>query len=184
MKKLATVLVWSLMFAMGSGYVFGQSGAIKVGHTNSGYILSQLPEIKKVQTELETVRTQLEKVIQDKSKSFQEKLERYQNAGNNMSQAQAEAAETELRKLSQELEELQAKSQQSFAEKQEALIRPLIEKVNKAIADVGKENGYTYILNGDTGNVGNPVLLYSGAKETDITDLVLKKLGVTVSSTK
>lgn len=181
MKKFSSVLIWFLTFVLGIGFAVGQN-SIKVGHTNTGYILSQLPEIKGVQTELETVRTQLEKVIQDKSKEFQEKLERYQNTGASMSQAQQETAENELRQLNSELEELQAKSQQTFAEKQESLIRPLVEKVNKAVDEVAKENGYTYILNGDTGNVGNPVILYSGSKETDITDLVLKKLGVTVTN--
>src|SRR5690606_21099188 len=99
-----------------------------------------------------------------------------------MSQAHKETPKQQLRQLNSELEELQATSQQTIAEKQESLIRPLVEKVNKAVDEVAKENGYTYILNGDTGKVGNPVILYSGSKETDITDLVLKKLGVTVTN--
>src|SRR5690606_15648240 len=112
----------------------------------------------------------------------QEKLERYQNTGASMSQAQQETAENELRQLNSELEELQAKSQQTFAEKQERLIRPLVEKVNKAVDEVAKENGYTYILNGDTANVGSPVNIYYGSKAIETTDLVLKKIGVTVTN--
>lgn len=181
MKKIS-ILICCLTISLGVSSVFAQTGTIKVGHTNSGYVLSQLPEIKTVQTELETVRTQLEKVIQEKSQVFQEKVERYQNSGASMTQAVQESTEAELQKLRAELEELQVKSQQTFAEKQESLIRPLIEKVNKAIGEVSKEQGYMYILNGDTGNVGNPILLYAGSEETDITDLVLKKLGVTASN--
>lgn len=159
----------------------GSGAPVKVGHTNSGYILSQLPETKKAQSELETVKTQLEKVLQEKTKAFQDKVERYQAGGESMSQATRETTEAELQKLNTELRELQEKSENTFREKQENAFKPLVEKVNNAIREVGKEQGYLYIINSDTGTVGNPVLLYSGSEETDITNLVLKKLGVTVS---
>jgi len=182
MKKISFLIAFFVALS-GAKPAIGQGGgaAIKVGHTSSTYILSQLPETKKVQTELETVKTQLEKVLQEKSKVFEEKMERYQASGQSMSQPVRESTEADLQKLQTELRELQGKSETTFMDKQQALFKPLFEKVNKAISDVGKEQGYMYILNGDTGAVGNPILLYSGSKETDITDLVLKKLGVTVT---
>ncbi len=182
MKKIS-FLTGALTVFLGVTSAIGQGSGtdIKIGHTNSVYILSQLPETKKVQTELETVKKQLEKVLQDKSKAFQEKLERYQASGQSMSQSVRETTEAELQKLQTELRELQGKSETTFAEKQQSLFKPLQEKVNNAIRDVGKEGGYMYIINGDTGPVGNPILLYSGSEETDITNLVLKKLGVTVT---
>jgi outer membrane protein len=178
MRKIFFVI--ALIIALG-GVQSAFAQAPKVGHTNTGYILTQLPDTKKAQTELETVKTQLEKVIQDKSKTFQEKVERYQTSAASMSQAVRESTETDLQKLRAELEELQGKSERTFMEKQESLFKPLLEKVDKAVKEVGKEQGYMYIINGDTGSVGNPVLLYSGSEETDITNLVLKKLGVIVT---
>ncbi|WP_345032270.1 OmpH family outer membrane protein [Ravibacter arvi] len=154
-------------------------GNVKVGHTNSNYIIGLMPETKKAQGELETMKKQLEKVLQEKSKTFEEKVERYQTSAASMSQTLRETTEAELQKLRTELQELQGKSESSFMEKQQALFKPIAEKVNKAIKEVGKEEGYLYVLNGDTGNVGNPVLLYSGSENSDITNLVLKKLGVT-----
>lgn len=181
MKKISFLIAFFVVFGMKSAISQGGGAAVKVGHTSSTYILSQLPETKKAQTELETVKAQLEKVLQEKSKTFEEKVERYQSTGQSMSQSVRETTEAELQKLQTELRELQGKSETTFMEKQQGLFKPLLEKVNKAIQDVGKEQGYVYILNGDTGAVGNPVLLYSGSEETDITDLVLKKLGVTVT---
>lgn len=180
MNKISFLIVVVAAF-LGVESAIGQGTAIKVGHTNSGYILSQLPDTKKAQTELETVKKQLEKVIQDKSKVFEEKVGRYQASGQSMSQTVRETTEAELQKLQTELRELQGKSETTFMEKQQSLFTPILEKVNKAIREVGKEQGYVYILNGDTGSVGNPVLLYSGSEETDITNLVLKKLGVSVT---
>ncbi len=183
MKKISFFLIccFGVICGLTTAAAQGSGAAVKVGHTNSGFILNQLPETKKAQSELETVRTQLEKVLQEKSKTFEEKVERYQTSAASMTQAVRESTEADLNKLRTELQELQGKSETTFMEKQQSLFKPLAEKVSKAIQEVGKEQGYLYIINADTGTVGNPVLLYSGSEETDITNLVLKKLGVTVS---
>lgn len=55
-------------------------------------------------------------------------------------------------------------------------MQPVYTKVGKAIEDVAKENGYTFILNQQIG--GLDVILY-GDEKNDVSDLVLKKLGVT-----
>ena len=55
----------------------------------------------------------------------------------------------------------------------------LLEKVKKAIDEVGKENGYTFILNSQNG-LGQDTFLYS-VESIDITHLVLKKLGVNMT---
>jgi outer membrane protein len=55
-------------------------------------------------------------------------------------------------------------------------MEPVYKKVGKAIEDVAKENGYTFVLNQQIG--GLDVILY-GDEKNDVSDLVLKKLGVT-----
>jgi outer membrane protein len=53
---------------------------------------------------------------------------------------------------------------------------PVYQKVGKAIEDVAKENGFSLILNNQIS--GLDVILY-GDEKLDVSDLVLKKLGVT-----
>jgi outer membrane protein len=53
---------------------------------------------------------------------------------------------------------------------------PVQKKVAKAIEDVAKENGYSLIVTGQVG--GLDVVLY-GDDKINVSDLVLKKLGVT-----
>ncbi|MFN7491232.1 MAG: OmpH family outer membrane protein, partial [Chryseotalea sp.] len=60
--------------------------------------------------------------------------------------------------------------------KQNALMEPVYTKVGKTIEEVAKENGYTFILNQQLG--GLDVILY-GDPANNISDLVLKKMGVT-----
>jgi len=54
---------------------------------------------------------------------------------------------------------------------------PVFTKVGKAIEDVAKEQGYSFILNPQLIG-GGDILLYSDEK-FDISDAVLKKMGVT-----
>ena len=52
------------------------------------------------------------------------------------------------------------------------LTKPLIEKIQNAIKAVGKENGFTYILNGN-----EQIILYSDGG-INVLSLVKKKLGI------
>jgi outer membrane protein len=54
---------------------------------------------------------------------------------------------------------------------------PVFTKVGKAIEDVAKENGFAFILNPRLMG-GGDILLYSD-QNFDVSDLVLKKMGIT-----
>jgi outer membrane protein len=58
------------------------------------------------------------------------------------------------------------------------LIEPVLGKINTAIQEVGKANNFLYILNSDAGANTTPILLYVGSEDNNVTDLVLKQLGV------
>jgi outer membrane protein len=51
----------------------------------------------------------------------------------------------------------------------------LIEKIGKAIEDVAKEEGYSYVIDASTG-----VLLYRGGD--DLTDKIKAKLGIPLTA--
>jgi outer membrane protein len=84
--------------------------------------------------------------------------------------------ERELTMLQENLQKLQQDAQTTIQNKQAQLMEPVYKKVGKGIEDVAKENGYTFILNQQIG--GLDVILY-GDEKNDVSDLVLKKLGVT-----
>ncbi|ODS83687.1 MAG: hypothetical protein ABS46_05695 [Cytophagaceae bacterium SCN 52-12] len=150
----------------------------KIGYTDVDVILGRLPDAKKIQNELEVTRAQFEKSIQDKIKEFQDKLDKYQKNAQNMNEVLRADSERELQNLQKSIEDLQTNSQQSLMQKQQSLLTPVLDKISTAISDVGKEHGYLYIINSDTGQNTNPVLLYVGSEEYNVTDLVLTKLGV------
>jgi outer membrane protein len=150
----------------------------KIGYTNVDFVLGKLPESKKIQNELEITKAQLDKALSDKYKEFQEKLDNYNKNAGSMADVLRTDKEKELQNLQSSIQELQRNSETSLQNKYQQLIEPVLAKINTAIQEVGKANNYLYILNSDAGANTTPILLYVGSEDNNVTDLVLKQLGV------
>jgi outer membrane protein len=125
---------------------------------------------------LKSTQAQLKNQIDVKYQDFQKKLADYQANLNTMLDAVRQNTERELAQMQQNIEKLQQDAQTTIQTKQTQLMEPVYKKVGKGIEDVAKENGFTFILNQQIG--GLDVILY-GDENMDVSDLVLKKLGVT-----
>ena len=148
----------------------------KVGYADVDYIFSQMPEAKQIESELKSLQAQLKNQIESKGQEFQKKLKDYNQNIASMPEAVRANTERELQQLQQNLEKLQQDAQTNIQNKQNQLMEPVYKKVGKSIEDTAKENGYTFILNQQIG--GLDVILY-GDEKSDISDLVLKKMGIT-----
>jgi outer membrane protein len=170
-----------LLVVLGLGAIISQAqtqtATTKIGYADVDYIFEKMPESKQVESELKVVQTQLKNQIDGKYAEFQKKLADYQANLNTMLDAVRVNTERELQQLQQNLEKLQQDAQTTIQNKQVQLMKPIYDKVGKAIEDVAKENGYTLVLSGQVGGID--VVLYADDK-SHISDLVLKKMGVTV----
>ena len=172
MRKLVLLLVLGL----GAHLSQAQTASVKIGYADVDYIFSQLPESKAIEAELKSTQAQLKNQIDTKYQDFQKKLADYNANLNTMLDAVRQNTERELQQMQQNIEKLQADAQTTIQTKQTQLMDPVYKKVGKGIEDVAKENGFTFILNQQIG--GLDVILY-GDEKMDISDMVLKKLGVT-----
>ena len=172
MRKLVLLLVLGL----GAHLSQAQTSPVKIGYADVEYILGQLPEQKAIEAELKSTQTQLKNQIDAKYAEFQKKLADYNANINTMLDAVRQNTERELQQMQQNIEKLQADAQTTIQTKQTQLLDPVFKKVGKGIDEVAKENGFTFILSQQIG--GLDVVLY-GDEKMDISDLVLKKLGVT-----
>jgi outer membrane protein len=172
MRKLVLLLVLGL----GAHLSQAQTASTKIGYADVDYIFSQLPESKAIEAELKSTQAQLKNQIDAKYAEFQKKLADYNANLNTMLDAVRQNTERELQQMQQNIEKLQADAQTTIQTKQTQLMDPVYKKVGKGIEDVAKENGFSFILNQQIG--GLDVILY-GDEKMDISDLVLKKLGVT-----
>ena len=66
-----------------------------------------------------------------------------------------------------------AKAENEFEAKRAELLQPLLEKIQNAINSVGKEKGYTNIL-----DVATATTVYIGTDAIDVTKDVKAKLGI------
>ena len=172
MRKLVLLLVLGL----GAHLSQAQTASVKIGYADVDYIFSQLPESKAIEAELKSTQAQLKNQIDAKYQDFQKKLADYNANLNTMLDAVRQNTERELQQMQQNIEKLQADAQTTIQTKQTQLMDPVYKKVGKGIEDVAKENGFTFVLNQQIG--GLDVILY-GDEKMDISDMVLKKLGVT-----
>lgn len=179
MKKIIFSLLITTVISAMSSQLMAQ--VQKIGYTNLDYILGLLPDAKKVETELKTYEEQLQKQLQTKYADYEKKLKEYQEAVSKgvMTDLIKEDKEKELMSMQNSIKEFEESAKSAMQKKQVALLEPVLAKVQKAIDEVGKENDYSYILSTHADYGGSAIILYAKSKEENISDLVLKKLGVT-----
>ncbi len=149
----------------------------KIGHADWDYIFSQLPDSKQIESEMKTHENQLQNQLKAKYAEYQAKLTAYNGLSATTPDAIKKDKETELTQLQENIQKFQQDAQSSLQKKNTDLMAPVFTKVGKAIEEVAKENGYSYIINPQLVG-GGDILLYSDEKN-DISVLVLKKLGIT-----
>jgi outer membrane protein len=178
MNKVKFFLAAVCMMAMSVASNAQTAAPLRIGYTNVEYILALMPESKQIESDLKAYSSQLETQLQTKYKDYQTKGEAYQKGAQTMTDVIRADKEKELMNLQSSIEEFQKNAEVSLQKKQQALLEPAYKKMQKAIDDVAKENGFTYVFNSDAGYGTNAILLH--APESDnISDLVLKKMGVT-----
>lgn len=146
----------------------------KLGYINSAAILAEMPEVKQMQSNLEGFQAQLQKKGEQLITEYQQKQQeamRRKELGE-LSPVQEEQILQELQEQEQQIYAFQAEMQQKLAEKEQQLLAPILEKINTAIQEVAKSEGYAYIFDLSTG-----AILYAD-ENLDLTAKVKAKLGM------
>ena len=168
--------VYSLLFCLFALSGAAQAPAQKIGYADWDYIFSQMPEYKQIDNELKNHGAQLENQLKAKYSEYQTKLTAFNSLPASTAEAVKKDKETELAQLQENIQKFQQDAQSSLQKKQSDLMAPVFTKVGKAIEEVAKENGYSFIINPQLVG-GGDVLLYSDGKY-NISELVLKKMGI------
>lgn len=170
--KANTILLLVTLMVMGSLGLQAQS--LKIGYTNTDYILSKLPEAKQIESELRTHRDQLGSQLQSKQQEFERKYQSFIDGQATMTDVVKNDVQTELQSLQNSIQKFATEAEKSMQNKQIQLLAPVYEKIDGGIKEVAKEKGFSHVF-------ANGVLLYA-TQENDISNLVLAKLGVETST--
>ena len=164
MKKLS-VLFAAVMMLVTAGAVNAQ----KVASMDYEAVLAAMPETKNMTTDLDTFSKTKGDELQKQAEAFQKEVQQYQADGAKLTEAQRSAKEGELQKKQQNLQQLQQTAQNDLAQRRDAAVKPIIDKLNNAVAKVAKANGFDFIID-------STALIYKGGP--DATPLVKKELGL------
>jgi len=143
----------------------------KIGHVDFQELMSVMPGQEEINKQLESHVAGLETQLQTMQSEYETKITDYQATQATMSEIIRQTKEKEIMDLQQRIEAFNQQAQYEIQNKQVELTEPLIKKAQEAIEAVAKENGFTYIINGN-----EQIILYAGG--TDILPLVKKKLGI------
>ena len=169
MKKSLILLVVAI-FALGSTSFAQRS--IKLGHLNSTELMQIMPGKDSAQAAFQAEVDALEAQLTAMQTEFQNKYNEFMEKQSQMTELIRRTKEQELMDMRQRIESFSQNAQQQLQEREKALLQPIIDRAKQAIAEVAKENGYTYIFDISAG-----ALLYQQDSD-DILPLVKKKLGL------
>ena len=173
MKKLVK-LFFAVVLTIGVSYgVNAQS--LKIGHVDSAAITEIMPERTKVEQDLQAFQSELESELQTMLMEYQTKVQEYQANQATLSNLVRQSKEREIADLGTRIEEYRASADVVFQNRYMELVTPLIEKVQTAIDLVGKEKGFTYILDK---SAQSGTVVFIGDNAIDITADVKAKLGL------
>lgn len=173
MKRLKTFLLLLAVVAITAQFANGQT-ALKFAHINNDELVRTMPEFDSAVVKLEKLRVQFTNDIELLQVELNNAYQRYLVEGKNWSEMVRQTKEEELGAMQQKIESFQQQAQQQMQEQQAAMFNPIVEKAEKAVQTVGRENGYIYVFDISKGSV----LYVDTAKSTDITPMVKAKLGM------
>ena len=151
MKKIIAIFVLAAGLVSGTLHAQNKFGFIRVDE-----MVSLMPELRKIDTLLSVFQNDsLPRTYNYLLGSYQ----RYDSIANDTVRSTAVVRQEAARQRADYLGELQnwqSTAQQLVEAKQNALLQPVYDKVLKAIDDVAKEKGYTYVFSREALLIGPP----------------------------
>ena len=166
MKKI------TLLAALFGTFISASFAQNKLGYINSRELLEVMPEVKKADSSLQIYAKSFQDQLESMSKEYESKVKDFQANEKTMNEAVKEVKVKEVQQLQERMEALQQSAQEKTSKRREEMYKPILEKADKAIKDVAKENKYDYIFDASGG-----AILF--AKDSDnVLSLVKTKLGI------
>lgn len=168
MKRLLLIIVLIASFG-----VFA-ANAQKIGYVDTEYVLKHMPEYSAAQKQINSLSEQWQKEIDQKFDEVDALYKSYQSEQMLLTDAMRKKREEEIVKKEKDAKDLQKAKFGPDGElfsKQKSLVKPIQDKVYKAIEQIAEEGMYAIIFDKSNG------MLYSSPRFDKSND-VLAKLGL------
>jgi len=177
MKNSFRVIIVALLIAA-PALGFAQK-AYKFGHVDKREIMQVLPDRDSAIVKLQKFEKELQASLLTAQEEYQAKYQKYLEERDKLDPLIKQTKEKELQGMNQNIQQYSENAQQLDQQKQNELMQPIIEKIQKAINDVGKEGGFTYIF-----DLSVNAVAYFSSDSQDVTELVKQKLNIKAPAAK
>jgi outer membrane protein len=144
---------------------------VKIAVVNTQEVFSLLPELSDVEKEISAITKQYQDLMKTMDDEYTRKFSDLTAQSDTLAENIRVLRMQDIEDLRTRMENFVPMAEEEIKKKRDDLITPLREKIQKAIKEVGDENGYTYI-------VAPEIMYYIGATAIDATDKVKAKLGL------
>jgi outer membrane protein len=177
MKQFSSLII--LLFVLPFTSAIAQ---MKIGYFSSEAIMKELPDAIDAQTQLDTLVVNWQQEINRMQGEWKKKYDEYDKRKLIMTDQRRADTERELQDMDKKIADLRNQyfgQNGDLFKKQNELMKPVQDRVFKAVQDVAKDEGYDYVFD----KSGDILLMYANEKY-DLTQKIFTKLKVPVSSGK
>jgi outer membrane protein len=175
MKKICSGFLFMLLL-----FVIPTSAQMKIAYFSSEAIMKQLPDAQDAQKQLDQLVADWQQELNKMQDEWKKKFDEYDSRKLIMTEQRRADTERELRDMDQKIVDFR---NQKFGQngdlfnKQNELMKPVQDRVFKAVQDVAREDGYDYIFD----KSGDILLMYANEKY-DLTQKIFNKLKTSIST--
>jgi outer membrane protein len=170
MKSVFKICVLGiLLFSAG----FANAQAPKFGHIDMQALVQIMPERAAAEKQFMAYQKEIEDAYGVMQKELQAKFVDYSAKKDSMSDTMRKMKEDDLNAMQERVQTYSQSAQQQLQTKNAELYKPILEKADKAVKEVGAEKGLIYVF-----DMSARVILYNSKESIDILPFVKTKLGI------
>ncbi len=170
MKSVLKICVLGILLFSAS---FANAQAPKFGHIDLQALIQVMPERATAEKQFTAYQKELEDALAIMQKEFQTKYMEYATKRDSLSETVRKMKEEDLNAMNERIQTYQSSASQQLQTKQGDLLKPVFEKADKAVKEVGAEKGLIYVF-----DMSSRVILYNSKESLDLLPLAKAKLGI------
>lgn len=170
MKSVFKICVLGILMFSAS---FANAQAPKFGHVDLQALIQIMPERAEAEKKFTGFQKELEDALGIMQKEFQTKYMDYATNRDSMTETVRKMKEDDLNSMNDRIQTYQQNAQQQLQTKQAELLKPVFDKAEKAVKDVGAEKALIYVF-----DMSARSILYNSKESLDILPFVKTKLGI------
>ncbi|MDR1154717.1 MAG: OmpH family outer membrane protein [Bacteroidales bacterium] len=168
---MKTILKFVLVIAIVALCSNVSAQTLKLAHININELVVSMSEYDSAMVKMQKIQKQLESEMETLQVEYRRKLDDYTKNEASLTDIVKQSRQQELVGYQQRLQTFSESAQQTLEDENNKLMQPVLEKANKAIETVAKEQGITYVLSAQA-------VLYKAIDSVDLLPAVKQHMGI------